>query len=275
MTMPPRSATDLSLRVASSLVLAAGGASAAWAGGWVFAAAMALIAMAVSYEWARMTLPPAQAAQKWTLLGFSGLCVLATHFHPETSLLGCMGVIAIVLLSALLDDQRVWTAVGLIYAILPTAALVLLRDDDLGLPAVAAVFAVVWTTDTVAYFTGRAIGGPKLWPQVSPKKTWSGAIGGVIAGIVAGAIIGVASGVPILWAVAAISCGLAVISIVGDLFESSVKRRFGVKDSGSIIPGHGGVMDRVDGLFAAAVLVMVVAIVRGVPLHPASTLLIW
>src|SRR5690606_13899764 len=113
--------------------------------------------------------------------------------------------------------------------------------------------AVVWVTDILAYFVGKAVGGPKLAPSISPGKTWSGAIGGAAGGTLAGLIV--AQFVPTTAGMAVIcvaALALSVVSQAGDLFESSLKRRFSVKDSGRIIPGHGGVMDRVDGLVAAA-----------------------
>ena len=132
-------------------------------------------------------------------------------------------------------------------------ALAMLRGDDTaGLIAILFLFSVVWSTDILAYFVGRAVGGPKLAPSISPGKTQSGALGGTVAGVVAGVAVGLAAGAAPLLAMAGVAALLSVVSQAGDLFESWVKRRHGVKDSGWIIPGHGGVMDRVDGLVAAA-----------------------
>ena len=131
---------------------------------------------------------------------------------------------------------------------------------DLGIVAVLWMFAVVWTTDIAAYFTGRRLGGPKLWPSVSPKKTWSGFGGGLLAGTLAGIAVPAAAQrwgwtPPLgLWAIAILSALASVLSQLGDLGESALKRRFGVKDSGRLIPGHGGVMDRLDGFWAVALL---------------------
>jgi phosphatidate cytidylyltransferase len=121
------------------------------------------------------------------------------------------------------------------------------------------VLVVVWATDIGGYFGGRTIGGPKLWPRVSPKKTWSGAVAGVAAACAAGGLTVALTGVgnPVRGFLLAIP--LSMVSQAGDLAESAVKRRFGVKDSGHIIPGHGGVLDRVDGLFAAATLAWLIA----------------
>ncbi len=129
--------------------------------------------------------------------------------------------------------------------------LLILRLTPGGLPAVLVVLAIVWATDTGAFFAGRAIGGAKLAPLVSPNKTWAGAIGGLIVGVAAGLIVAVLADVPLTAPLVVIAALLSVASQGGDLFESWVKRMFGAKDSGTIIPGHGGLMDRVDGLAIA------------------------
>ncbi|MBL6432046.1 MAG: phosphatidate cytidylyltransferase [Alphaproteobacteria bacterium] len=148
----------------------------------------------------------------------------------------------------------------MVYAGSSGAVLIALRDGTAGLAVIVFLFGVVWATDIVAYFVGRRVGGPKLWVRVSPKKTWSGAIGGFVAAVAVGwlgfLLTGRAS--PGVWL--AFAAVLSVFSQVGDLLESALKRHFGVKDSGHIIPGHGGVMDRLDGLVGAAVLGYAVAV---------------
>jgi phosphatidate cytidylyltransferase len=144
------------------------------------------------------------------------------------------------------------------YVTVPAAGLILVRPDpDTGLAAVIFIMLVVWATDIVAYFGGRAIGGPKLWPRVSPKKTWSGGLCGLAAALLVGYLMsqylfGAARFGDILAAGI-----LSIFSQAGDFLESGVKRRFDVKDSGNLIPGHGGVLDRVDGLFGAAAVTLV------------------
>ena len=137
----------------------------------------------------------------------------------------------------------------------------LLRQAEapVGWAAVLFILVVVWATDIAAYFAGRGIGGPKLWPRVSPKKTWSGALGGTAAALVAGGLVVALSGIGGFVTGAALAVPLSIAAQAGDLFESAVKRKFGVKDSGTIIPGHGGVLDRVDGLFGAAALAWLLA----------------
>ena len=147
-----------------------------------------------------------------------------------------------------------WAAAGLLYAgVLPPAAAAL-RAGPWGFAAVLWLLTVVWATDIVAYFAGRALQGPKLWPRVSPKKTWSGALGGLIAGAALGALVAWGLARSALVPVLLLGVLVSVAAQAGDLLESAVKRRFGVKDASRLIPGHGGLMDRIDSLVAALVV---------------------
>ena len=156
-----------------------------------------------------------------------------------------------------------WLAVGVIYAVAALAASVVVRlDAAWGFAALMFVLLIVWVTDIGGYFAGRGIGGPKLWPRVSPKKTWAGALGGLVLslGVAAGfAAYGVGRLAPLL----VLATVLTVMSQLGDLFESAVKRRFGVKDSSHIIPGHGGLLDRLDGYVFAIVAAAAIGLSRG------------
>jgi phosphatidate cytidylyltransferase len=153
---------------------------------------------------------------------------------------------------------------------------VILRTDPvLGLAAVLWLFAVVWATDVVAYAVGRALGGPRLWPRVSPGKTWSGAIGGTLAGMLGGVAVAAAAGVPRLWPVALVALVASILSQAGDLFESALKRGAGVKDSGRLIPGHGGLMDRLDGFAAAAAFAVLLGTLRAGAGGAGQGLLAW
>lgn len=157
-----------------------------------------------------------------------------------------------------------WKFPGFVYAATALAAPVILRMDvEMGLAALLWLFAVVWVSDVMAYVCGRLIGGPKLWPQVSPKKTWAGFLGGTAFSVAAATGVAAAFGAPALIAVAIVGLIAAVISQGGDLFESFLKRRFGVKDSGRLIPGHGGVMDRLDGFVLAGGFALLVGLWRG------------
>lgn len=169
-----------------------------------------------------------------------------------------------------------WIVAGVGYAAVLLAAPVLLRaDSGLGLFAIVLLFAVVWTTDVLGYFAGRAFGGPKLLPAVSPKKTWSGAVAGTFGAIVVAIIVAGFFGSFRWTAVALIALMLSVAAQLGDLLESWIKRQFGAKDAGSLIPGHGGVMDRLDGFWAAALIGCLLGLARGGFDAPARGLLVW
>jgi phosphatidate cytidylyltransferase len=183
-----------------------------------------------------------------------------------------IGLVAVGLMTT---ERRNWTAAGFLYAAAAEIASVLLRLDAVkGFVALVFVLLIVWVTDSGGYFAGRGIGGPKLWPRVSPKKTWAGAIGGfaaslAVAGIFAAADLGKTG--PLLM----ISGLLSVVSQLGDLFESAVKRRFGVKDSSQIIPGHGGLLDRLDGFVAAVAVAALFGFLRGGADGVGRGLMVW
>jgi phosphatidate cytidylyltransferase len=170
-----------------------------------------------------------------------------------------VGLAGVALLSS---ERRRWTAAGFLYAAAAEIASVLVRlDQTKGFAALILILLVVWVTDIGGYFAGRGIGGPKLWPRVSPKKTWAGAVGGFAASLVVAAgfaALGLGKTGPILL----LGAALSTASQLGDLFESAVKRRFGVKDSSQIIPGHGGLLDRLDGFVAAIVLAAIFGFLR-------------
>jgi phosphatidate cytidylyltransferase len=169
-----------------------------------------------------------------------------------------------------------WLLAGLAYAAAAAFAPIVLRvDGQWGFQALLWLFAVVWATDVLAYLIGRSVGGPKLWPRVSPKKTWSGFVGGVSCGAAVGTCVALAFNVPALWPVAVVSLMAALATQGGDLLESGLKRAFNVKDSGAIIPGHGGVMDRLDGFIVAGLLVALLGIGRGGVEAAATGVLVW
>lgn len=167
-----------------------------------------------------------------------------------------------------------WLAAGLAYAGIFLAAMLLLRNGPLGRVAIFWLFGLIWAADTAAYFGGRLIGGVKLWPAVSPGKTWAGAIAGTFAGIVAGLLVLAAEGLPLHPMHAVLGFLIVVAAQLGDLLESAVKRHFGVKDTSRLIPGHGGVMDRCDSLAAASAVALLLGALR--LFHaPAQGLLAW
>jgi phosphatidate cytidylyltransferase len=257
----PRS-TELRLRVISALLLAPAVLLATYVGGWPFAIGAALCAAILLQEWVVIVRARNLLATVGAALAVAGAMLAVATGHAQIAL-GLLLLSAAVLLGAgwLMGAVGVgWLAGGVLYAGLTGVVLVILRAGEAGFIVIVFLFAVVWATDIAAYFAGRRIGGPKLWARVSPKKTWSGAIGGFLAAVLVGLVAGLLVGRAPLpgWLVAA--GVLSVFSQVGDLLESALKRRFGVKDSGRIIPGHGGVMDRVDGLTGAGVLGYLVAV---------------
>ena len=270
----PARLSNLQMRVVSAVVLAAVALAATWAGGVWFRLLAVAIGAAVFFEWATMAGRVAstrQQAVSWVLVGLV-LLALAVGMDARVVFSGALAAALIVFVLGRFAGEGGWLWLAVAYAALPAGALAFLRAGDMaGLWAILFLFAVVWATDTLAYFVGRAVGGPKLAPSISPGKTWSGAIGGAAAGTLAGiGVAAVAASPASPWLIGLAALVLSVLSQAGDLFESGLKRRFGVKDSGWMIPGHGGVMDRVDGLVAAAIALYVVgALAAGVdmPAH--------
>jgi phosphatidate cytidylyltransferase len=169
-----------------------------------------------------------------------------------------------------------WIIAGFFYAAGMFGAPVILRhDSEFGLLAIVLLFAIVWTTDIFGYFAGRTFGGPKLMPSVSPKKTWSGAIAGTLGAMIVGVSVVSAFGSYNKAAIASLALLLSVLAQLGDLLESFIKRRFGAKDASALIPGHGGVMDRLDGFWAAALAACLIGLLRGGWDDAARGLLVW
>jgi phosphatidate cytidylyltransferase len=267
---------NLLLRVVSAIVLAPLAIGSAWLGGWPFALFWTAAAFAVLWEWVALVAGRDQAATfSAGGAGVVGASVVGWLHHPiVATLLVALGVLAATIFAPRV--RRLWVGAGVGYAGTMLIAPLLLRDDDIyGFAALVLLFAVVWTTDVFAYFAGRAIGGPKLWPAVSPKKTWSGAIAGTLGAILAAIMVARGFGLDNRWAIVGVAFVLSALSQLGDLFESWIKRRFGAKDASQIIPGHGGVMDRLDGFWAAAIAAVLIGLVRGGFDAPARGLLVW
>jgi phosphatidate cytidylyltransferase len=256
---------NLLVRILVALVLAPLAIAIAYVGGWPWAVLVTLAAAGLYVEWlmiigvARETRVAASGA---AALAISGLC-LAVGWIDASLVAAGLGLAAVALLS---PQRRIWAATGFLYAAAAEITSVLVRLDQVyGFVALILILLVVWVTDIGGYFAGRGIGGPKLWPQVSPKKTWAGAIGGFVASLaVAAGFAAFAKMVPPLklGPLLLLAAALSVVSQLGDLFESAVKRRFGVKDSSHIIPGHGGLMDRLDGYVAAVVVAAIFGLLR-------------
>ncbi|MFH1796164.1 MAG: phosphatidate cytidylyltransferase [Pseudomonadota bacterium] len=267
--------SNLQLRIVSGVVLAVVVLALTWTGGVPFRLLAAAIGALVFYEWTtvsnlRRDRPLWVAA--WILVAIT-LVALAAGLNGYPMLI--LAIVPTLLLLAIGRVRELGTlaAIGMAYAVLPAVALAFLRGGDTsGLLAILYLFAVVWGTDIFAYFVGRAVGGPKLAPSISPGKTWSGAVGGAVAALVAGWIAAYFSGHPSPLLMGLLALPLSAVSQAGDLFESGFKRRFGAKDSSRLIPGHGGVMDRVDGLVAAAVALYLAGWFLAGPAAPVSGL---
>jgi phosphatidate cytidylyltransferase len=253
---------NLVMRVIAALVLAPVAIAIAYAGGWLWTVLVTLAAIGLYVEWLTIIGAAREVrvvASGVVGLAISGFCLGIGRIDAALVALA-LGLAGVALLSL---ERRIWTATGFFYAAAAQLASVLVRLDQVdGFIALIMILLVVWVTDIGGYFAGRGIGGPKLWTRVSPKKTWAGAIGGFAASLViAGglAACGLGKTGPMLL----LGAALSVVSQFGDLFESAVKRRFGVKDSSHIIPGHGGLLDRLDGFVAAVVIAAIFGLLRG------------
>ncbi|UCI33471.1 phosphatidate cytidylyltransferase [Mesorhizobium sp. B4-1-4] len=267
--------SNLQLRVISAVVLAIVALGLTWLGGLPFRLLCAVMSAMIFYEWTRMSRPAGAKRlgflPEMLTVVFIGALIAGLPAFWLLSLV--LFLIAVTAIAALVRETGQWEASGLAYASVSGLSLALLRDGDhSGLVAILFLFAVVWATDIFAYFVGRAVGGPKLAPSISPGKTRSGALGGAVGGVVAGLILAAIAGGGNLALLGVVALVLSIVAQAGDLFESWVKRRHGSKDSGVLIPGHGGVMDRVDGLVAAALALYVIGWMAAGADHPAQGL---
>jgi phosphatidate cytidylyltransferase len=251
---------DIAMRAASALVLAPAAVLAIWAGGFWFLALILLACGVLAVEWAMMS-----ATRAWRVMAGAvafGLVagVVAAHAGQLSLALVMLvfGAVAAGVFARNRGQEALDAAYGVLYLGWPAVLLIWLRDVDTasGLAWTVSAFVIAWASDIMAYLAGSVIGGPKLWPRYSPNKTWSGFIGGLAAGTVAGAGLGtfLDMGLGPFWG-AALGLAGALATMTGDLWESALKRRYGVKDAGKLIPGHGGLLDRVDGLMFAVVAV--------------------
>jgi len=260
----PKNKSDLRLRVLSAAVLGPIVLGLAWLGGPAFGALVLVTGVLFLREWFAMTGTGHLTGR--AVAGYLVLVVAAIAYHlgyPGLSL-ACPvgGAIALYGLSGFSRAGR-WAAEGLIYGGVALYALLAIRGGEQGVEFLFFLLVLVWATDIAAYFTGRRFGGPKLWRKISPNKTWSGAIGGLVSAVVLGVAAAAVAGQVQLIAWAVLAAVLSVVSQLGDLLESGVKRRFDVKDSSHLIPGHGGIMDRVDGLVAAAIAAVALGLLFG------------
>ncbi|VVT03424.1 Phosphatidate cytidylyltransferase [Sphingomonas sp. EC-HK361] len=245
-----RTPSNLRLRMIASVGMIAVATAAVVFGGiafWLLAVVVAILMMA---EWADLVGASAghkRLAQYALSVPLAIMAPIAAGPDPFA-----LGLLAGAAFFVVIVTRLPWLAAGVLYCGLPVLALVLINRQHEGLAWTFWAMALVWGCDIGAFFVGRTFGGPKLAPRLSPNKTWSGLIGGVLLASVVGALMHWRFGLPLRMTLA--TPGLAVVAQGGDLFESWLKRRAGVKDSGTILPGHGGVLDRLDGLVPVAPL---------------------
>ncbi|GLS87865.1 phosphatidate cytidylyltransferase [Cypionkella aquatica] len=252
MTAPSQQWSDLKPRVLSAAVMLAVGAVEIWLGGWWFLILITLLTAVMIWELAQLSqrLAPRQAL---TIAGLAALCLIADEGWPSLS---AWIVFPLVPLAFMATPRKQQSAVAAISVAILIAGhgLFVLRDEQ-GTIAFLWLLGVVIVSDVMGYFAGRTLGGPKFWPAISPKKTWSGTIAGWIGAAVLGACF-VAAGHGSFWLIP-LSPLVAFAGQMGDIGESWLKRKLQAKDSSNLIPGHGGVLDRFDALVGAMVLVMV------------------
>jgi len=265
---------NLRTRIIAALVLAPAAIGIAWAGGPLWIGLVTLAAIGMYVEW--LTIVGAAREKQIVAAGIAALILsglsLALGYGAFSLVVLVIGAATVAAVSRRL---RLWSVAGFCYAAAAAFASAQVRlDEAYGFVALIFVMLVVWAADIGGYFAGRGIGGPKLWPRVSPKKTWAGAIGGFAGGLVVAAgfaAVGIGKLTPLLL----LAAFLSVVSQSGDLFESAVKRRFGVKDSSQIIPGHGGLLDRLDGFVAAIVVAALFGFLRGDANGIGHALMVW
>jgi phosphatidate cytidylyltransferase len=230
--------------------------AAAWIGDWPFILLVSLAGVALAWEWSRLCLGAFTAGGR-VLAVAAALMPLCAWLQPARAAALIPAALALCWLAPIpAGKARFWMAIGPVYILLPQLALIVIRQEGRWL--LLWVLFLVWATDTGAYFAGRLIGGPKLAPRLSPKKTWAGLAGGMAAAAAVGWVLRHGIWPQAAW-LALLSAALAVLAQAGDLAESGLKRYFGVKDSSQLIPGHGGVFDRLDGLLAVAPAVAALA----------------
>lgn len=250
-------AESIWLRIGSAAVMAPAAIALVWFGGWFFVALVIAAGLLMVREWIQLC--GGNANQAMTVQGIvviaAGMLAGQGLFAAALAVVAAGAVVLAFLAGSghLAGVDRRHAGLGIVYILVPLIALIWLRGDaDGGRLTVIWILLVVWATDCGAYVAGRLVGGPKMAPRLSPNKTWSGLAGGMLLAGLAGAGVAAYGGRTEAVLYFALAAFLAVIGQVGDVFESSIKRRFGEKDSGSLIPGHGGVLDRLDSLLFVA-----------------------
>jgi phosphatidate cytidylyltransferase len=259
-SLPPAKAfdwTNLGLRVASAGLIAPAVIAAVWFGGWAYLVMIAVAVALLAIEWGGMSAPGAPTRVAAAVAAAVLVVVFVGH---RGDYLWAWGVLllsaaATAVVARGVAERPADAAFGVLYIAPAALCLVWLRGTDQGNWWVLMLFAATWAADIGAFAVGSTLRGPKLWPRFSPNKTWSGFVGGLLAAMAAGTLMALLPAFQLnLWAAASIGFTVGLATMAGDLWESALKRRFGVKDSGDLIPGHGGLLDRVDGLMFAVVV---------------------
>lgn len=257
-TRPKARYTGVGVRILTALAIVAVCILPFYIGGWIWVVLVGLISARMLYEWVRMSDTDGGTAA--IAIAIATL-VPALLYAGQGLWIAAMGVLILGTVVAVAErlrrDGAKWTAIGLPYIIVPAVLIVLLRGDVVGFATqgftqLAFIIVVVIGADAGAYFGGSQFGGPKLAPKLSPNKTWSGALSGLLAGVIIAVLFGLLIGLT-PWVAALLAVPLVLLSVGGDLLESTFKRRLGVKDTGTLLPGHGGLLDRLDSLMAAVV----------------------
>jgi phosphatidate cytidylyltransferase len=270
-TKSPQS--ELYLRVTSALILVTIALFAIWQGGVLFQLFWGLTAIVCFFEWVSCSIKGFRPIQ-YIIAAFMVAAFTSQPFSFNNSLVA--GTILSLAFAAFFSPpgQRIWAPTGLIYVTAFAFSLVFLRaSPEFGIASVLWVCCIVWGSDVAAFFVGRSIGGPKLMPRISPKKTWSGFTGGILGGIFSCCFVLSIAGIAIKWQHLGLAAVISIAGAAGDLGESAFKRHFDVKDSGTSIPGHGGALDRADGLIIAAIMAVLIGILHHP--DPATGLLKW
>ncbi len=258
--------SELTLRLLSALFLIAISVVGTVLGSWYFAVLILAVSFLMAWEWHKL------AHNKETIFFLILQCtsitlavVLAvTHYYPAAIVSLVLGFVGIHILSAgklVRSRAPIWSSVGCLYIGLPAIAMIWFREDpQFGFATVLYLYILTWSNDSAAYFGGKTIGGIKLLPSVSPNKTWAGFISGLVACVIVGFLFTLFYTKIDLLHISIISIALGVAVQLGDLSESAMKRKFGLKDTSALIPGHGGILDRVDGMVFSVCLAALIAL---------------
>lgn len=269
---------DLGVRVASAAVLIPAVLLDVWVGGVWFTLLVALLAVLMAQEWATIVHGghSLQFALHAAAAMAGALLPMAAGVPAAVLAIAVLWAASAVLVKLRAPQTAIWPWLGVPYVGLPPLVLVLLRHDEAyGVTVILWILTIVWAADTLAYFAGKSLGGPKLAPRLSPNKTWTGFAGAIAGSAIASTVFALVAGLEAAAILALLAAFLAPVEQMGDLFKSALKRHYGVKDSGTLIPGHGGVIDRLDGLVAVAVAAALIGVARGGFAATGEGVLLW